>query len=135
MTKTHPNQSRGILISLTILKNTCLFAAFPYMNLFTRTRKTLRRLSEEKNRDSRRRGRETDLYLLKIFFCVKTIETLCNFPIFPNAPDERNVALRTEILIENFRNVHDGRRLLGFLLPNLTGDYHFASVTNGFAEI
>ena len=31
MTKTHPNQSRGILISLTILKNTCLFAAFPYI--------------------------------------------------------------------------------------------------------
>ena len=30
MTKTHPNQSRGILISLTILKNTCLFAAFSY---------------------------------------------------------------------------------------------------------
>ena len=67
--------------------------------------------------------------------CVKTIETLCNFPIFPNAPDERNVALRTEILIENFRNVDDGHRLLGFLLPNLTGEYHFALATNGFAEI
>ena len=33
MTKTHPNQSRGILISLTILKNTCLFAAFPYIRV------------------------------------------------------------------------------------------------------
>ena len=31
MTKTHRGQSRGILISLTILKNTCLFAAFPYI--------------------------------------------------------------------------------------------------------
>ena len=29
MIKTHPNQSHDILISLTILKNTCLFAAFP----------------------------------------------------------------------------------------------------------
>ena len=28
MTETHPDQSRGILISLTILKHTCLFAAF-----------------------------------------------------------------------------------------------------------
>ena len=27
MTKTHPNQSRGILISLTILKKTCLFCS------------------------------------------------------------------------------------------------------------
>ena len=33
MTKTHPNQSRGILISLTILKNTCLFAVFPYIRV------------------------------------------------------------------------------------------------------
>ena len=33
MTKTHPNQSRGILISLTILKNTCLFASFPYIRV------------------------------------------------------------------------------------------------------
>ena len=33
MIKTHPNQSRGILISLTILKNTCLFAAFPYIRV------------------------------------------------------------------------------------------------------
>ena len=33
MTKTHPNQSRSILISLTILKNTCLFAAFPYIRV------------------------------------------------------------------------------------------------------
>ena len=31
--KTHPNQSRGILISLTILKSTCLFAAFPYIRV------------------------------------------------------------------------------------------------------
>ena len=31
MTKTHPNHSRGILISLTTLKNTCLFVAFPYI--------------------------------------------------------------------------------------------------------
>ena len=33
MTKTHPKQLRGILISLTILKNTCLFAAFPYIRV------------------------------------------------------------------------------------------------------
>ena len=33
MTKTHRNQSRGILISLTILKNTCLSAAFPYIRV------------------------------------------------------------------------------------------------------
>ena len=33
MAKTHPNQSRGILISLNILKYTCLFAAFPYIRV------------------------------------------------------------------------------------------------------
>ena len=33
VTKMHPNQSRGILISLTTLKNTCLFAAFPFIRV------------------------------------------------------------------------------------------------------
>ena len=33
MPKTHRNQSRGILISLSILKNTYLFAAFPYIRV------------------------------------------------------------------------------------------------------
>ena len=33
MTKAHRNQSRGILISLIISKNTCLFAAFPYIRV------------------------------------------------------------------------------------------------------
>ena len=49
MTKTHPNQSRGILISLTILKNTCLFAAFPYIRVPQRAAKIWRKDSSFKS--------------------------------------------------------------------------------------
>lgn len=67
--------------------------------------------------------------------CLSNIETLCNFPVFPNAPDKRNVILSTEILTESYRAAHDGQRLFGYLLPNLTGEYYFAVSTNGYAEI
>lgn len=66
--------------------------------------------------------------------CVKTIETLCNFPVFPKAPDRRQIIFRTEIIAPKNRGV-DGHRLIGYLLPNLSGDYHFAVVSNGFSEV
>ena len=62
--------------------------------------------------------------------CFNNIETLCNFPVFPNAPDMRNVTLSTEILTESY-----SQRLFGYLLPDLTGEYHFAVSTNGYAAI
>ena len=66
--------------------------------------------------------------------CVKTIETLCNFPVFPNAPDQRQVISRTEITAPKDAGT-DGHRLFGFVLPNSTGEYQFAVASNGFAEI
>ena len=65
---------------------------------------------------------------------VKTIETLCNFPVFPNAPDQRQVISQTEITAPNDAGT-DGHRLFGFVLPNSTGEYQFAVASNGFAEI
>ena len=47
--------------------------------------------------------------------CVKTIETLCNFPVFPNAPDQRQVISRTEITAPKDAGT-DGHRLFGFVL-------------------
>ena len=66
--------------------------------------------------------------------CVKTIETLCNFPVFPKAPDRRQVIFRTEIIAPKNPGV-DGHRLIGYLLPNSSGEYHFAVVSNGFSEV
>ena len=66
--------------------------------------------------------------------CVRTIETLCNFPVFPNAPDQRQVISRTEITAPKDAGT-DGYRLFGFVLPSSTGEYQFAVASNGFAEI
>lgn len=67
--------------------------------------------------------------------CVQTIEALCSYPVYPNAPDKRQVIFKTEILTapENFGV--DGHRLLGYLFPNITGEYYFSVATNGFAEV
>ena len=66
--------------------------------------------------------------------CLKTIESLCNFPIFPNAPDKRQVIYRTEIT-EPKDSTTDAHRIFGFVQPNLTGDYQFAVASNGYAEV
>ncbi|XP_067044544.1 beta-1,4-N-acetylgalactosaminyltransferase 3-like isoform X2 [Acropora muricata] len=52
--------------------------------------------------------------------CLKTIESLCNFPIFPKAPDRRHVIHRTEIT-EKKDSTTDAHRIFGFVQPNLTG--------------
>ncbi|XP_067044543.1 uncharacterized protein [Acropora muricata] len=66
--------------------------------------------------------------------CLKTIESLCNFPIFPKAPDRRHVIHRTEIT-EKKDSTTDAHRIFGFVQPNLTGDYQFAVASNGYAEV
>ncbi|KAK2569448.1 N-acetyl-beta-glucosaminyl-glycoprotein 4-beta-N-acetylgalactosaminyltransferase 1 [Acropora cervicornis] len=66
--------------------------------------------------------------------CLKTIESLCNFPVFPNAPDKRQVIYRTEIT-EPKDSTTDAHRIFGFVQPNLTGDYQFAVASNGYAEV
>lgn len=66
--------------------------------------------------------------------CLKSIEALCNFPIFPKAPDRRQIISRTEIIALRSRGV-DGHRLIGYLVPNLSGEYNFAVASNGFVEV
>ncbi|XP_068762533.1 uncharacterized protein [Montipora capricornis] len=66
--------------------------------------------------------------------CLKTLQLLCSFPIFPKAPYRRNLINRTEIReLKDTRT--DAHRLFGFILPNLTGEYQFAVASNGDAEI
>ena len=66
--------------------------------------------------------------------CLSTIESLCNFPIFPKAPDRRQVIYRTEIT-EQKDSTTDAHRIFGFIHPSLTGDYQFAVASNGYAEV
>ena len=66
--------------------------------------------------------------------CLKTIESLCNFPIFPNAPDKRQVINRTEIT-EQRDSTTDAHRIFGFIRPNFTGDHQFAVASNGYAKV
>ena len=47
--------------------------------------------------------------------CQKSLEQLCNFPIFPNAPDSRSMVKNVNIT-SSVKDV-DGIRLLGFLRP------------------
>ena len=67
--------------------------------------------------------------------CMETIEKLCNFPVFPMAPDERKVTFRTEFACATEHSGFDGHRLFGFVIPNATSEYHFAVASNGFAEV
>ena len=65
--------------------------------------------------------------------CLISLEQLCNFPIFPKAPDKRSLANNVNISLST--SEVDGLRLLGFLQPNVTGEYHFSVTSNGFAEV
>ena len=66
--------------------------------------------------------------------CLKTIESLCNFPIFPKAPDRRQVIRRTEITEQN-NSTTDAHRIFGFIHPSLTGNHQFAVASNGYVEV
>ena len=65
--------------------------------------------------------------------CLISLEQLCNFPIFPKAPDKRSLA--TNVNISFSASEVDGLRLLGFLQPNVTGEHLFSVTSNGFAEV
>ena len=67
-------------------------------------------------------------------YCQSSFEQLCNYPIFPKAPDKRNYVENANI-ISMIDNVHSAVRLLGYVRPNLTGEYHFLLTSNGFAEL
>ena len=56
--------------------------------------------------------------------CLQSLEKLCSFPIFPKAPDRRGIVDNVNIS-SNAKQV-TGLRLLGFLRPNVTGEYFFS---------
>ena len=64
--------------------------------------------------------------------CLQSLEKLCNFPIFPKAPDRRAIVDNVNIS-SNAKQVTD-LHLLGFFRPNVTGEYFFSFETNGFEE-
>lgn len=65
--------------------------------------------------------------------CRISLEQLCNYPIFPNAPDNRTIVESANLISSGEMVV--GVRLLGYLRPNQTGDYQFMVASNGFAEL
>ena len=65
--------------------------------------------------------------------CQRSLEQLCNFPIFPNAPDSRSI-VKNVYITSSVKDV-DGIRLLGFLRPNVTGEYLFTVASNGVVEV
>ena len=64
--------------------------------------------------------------------CRMSLEQLCNYPIFPKAPDRRT-------FVENL-NIASSRsevgvRVFGYLTPNMTGEYVFSVTSQGLAEL
>lgn len=65
--------------------------------------------------------------------CTVDLEHLCNYPIFPNAPDNRNIVPNVNVMSSD--EMVAGIRFLGYLRPDVTDYYQFMVATNGFAEL
>lgn len=55
--------------------------------------------------------------------CPKSLDFLCNFPMFPNAPDNRLLVNKTKV--DDGLEKVEGMRILGFIVPRETGSYIF----------
>ena len=66
--------------------------------------------------------------------CPSDLKQLCNYPIFPKAPDKRNFVQNVNIN-SKVDNVDGAVRLLGYVRPNASGEYQFLVTSNGFAEV
>ena len=62
--------------------------------------------------------------------CLKSIQHLCNFPIFPKAPDSREVVDNIDL-----ERLSYGHRFIGYVHPDNSTEFHFAIASNGFAEV
>ena len=67
-------------------------------------------------------------------YCQSNLEQLCNYPIFPKAPDKRDFVQNVNIM-STVNEVDGAVRLLGFVRPNATGEYQFFVTSNDFAEV
>ena len=66
--------------------------------------------------------------------CQSSLKQLCNYPIFPKAPDTRNFVQNVDIN-SKVDKVDGAVRLLGYVRSNATGEYQFLVTSNGFAEV
>ena len=64
--------------------------------------------------------------------CLKDLEVLCNYPLFPNGPDNE-FSLSSSSMI--YKGDDTAIRMFGFLTPPETGSYKFALLSNGFTEL
>ena len=62
--------------------------------------------------------------------CLKSIQQLCNFPLFPKAPDSREVVDNMDL-----ERLSYGHRFIGYVHPDNSSEFHFAIASNGFAEV
>ena len=65
--------------------------------------------------------------------CTVNLEHLCNYPIFPNAPDNRNIVPNVNVMSSD--EMIAGIRFLGYIQPDVTDYYQFMVTTSGFAEL
>ncbi|KAL9959044.1 hypothetical protein ACROYT_G036125 [Oculina patagonica] len=56
--------------------------------------------------------------------CATDLNILCNFPMFPNAPEDR-LLLNETIITDNITSYSDGLRLFGYIIPDKSGLYRF----------
>lgn len=66
--------------------------------------------------------------------CATDLNILCNFPMFPKAPDNRR-QLNETIIADNITNHADGLRLFGFIIPDKSGLYRFTVKFCRFGEV
>ena len=66
--------------------------------------------------------------------CQSSLKQLCNYPIFPKAPDKRKFVQNANIK-STVDRVDGAVRVLGYVRPNATGEYQFMVTSNGFAEV
>ena len=66
--------------------------------------------------------------------CQSSLKQLCNYPIFPKAPDKRNFVQNVNIN-SKVDKVDGAVRLLVYVRPNASGEYQFLVTSNGFAEV
>ena len=114
--------------------------ATPFQNQSTSTSRTIVELLESRRTDHINKDFELEDMLKGLNkhtwerYCQSSLQQLCNYPIFPKAPDKRNF-VRNVNIISTVNEAEVAVRLLGYVRPNASGEYQFLVTSNGFAEV
>ena len=114
--------------------------ATPFQNQSTSTSRTIVELLESRRTDHINKDFELEDMLKGLNkhtwerYCQSSLQQLCNYPIFPKAPDKRNF-VRNVNIISTVNEAEAAVRLLGYVRPNASGEYQFLVTSNGFAEV